>query len=79
MSDDTPHIDELFVWTVAEPDGSEGIVVVHDSSATLMSRHRDFAEKMRPWALAVGEATGHRVRLVRFSRGEIVEEHPTAH
>jgi hypothetical protein len=32
MSDDTPHIDELYVWMVAEPDGSEGIAVVHDPS-----------------------------------------------
>jgi len=69
-------ITELWAWLSIDDKGNEGIVAFELSNKTWMSvtSKRRIAEKMRPFVQEVVERSGLRVRLVKFTTKEVVEE-----
>ena len=69
-------IDELFAWVAEDPrTGLEGIcgVMLQGQPFQACSSSRATIEKMRPFVIDAARATGKPIRLVRFSKREIVE------
>jgi len=69
-------IDEVYLWLSVDDTG-EGLVVFMDGSlrgAPLMASKKRLLKDMRPFATDVAKLSGKKLRLVRFSRAQIVEE-----
>jgi hypothetical protein len=77
MADD---LQEYFMWLEIDPNGGEGAIAiampeVGNALVALIARNRQIAEgPMRKLAVAHQKASGHRVRLVRWSQREDLEE-----
>jgi len=78
-----PDMEQLYAWTEIE-DGYEAIIVTTFPGRSIVRGSRDMplqhnrldaCERFREIALDHGRKTGHRVRLVRFDRARVVEEH----
>lgn len=71
---------EIYTWTEVDEEGGEGTICVmmpgmRMGPITLLTRRRAVAEgPMRTAAEFHHQATGHRVRLVRWTRRENIEE-----
>ena len=71
----------IYAWTEVDENGNEGVIMTMvpelGFSATLQHRRREVAaEYFKPYAEAHRQASGHRVRFVRFVRAEDLEELP---
>ncbi|HJU20515.1 MAG TPA: hypothetical protein VJ770_29025 [Stellaceae bacterium] len=72
-------VSEVWVWTAIDDRGEETFIVAQgvDGEPFILQRsQRAVAEAMRPAAEEHRRNTGHRIRLVRFSRAETVEDLP---
>jgi hypothetical protein len=71
------QITELWAW-IAEESTGEGIVSVSVGGQHFPAVHdkRSLIESYRPLARQIGLARGRPIRLVRFSRAEVIEEIP---
>jgi hypothetical protein len=75
--------DALYTWTEVDPRGGEGTIAAivpalpHLGMVPLVTRNREIAEgPMRDAAVAHQRASGHTVRLVRWTAREDLEELP---
>ena len=71
----------IFAWTEVDPDSGEGVITtmmpaLDNRLCNLQSRKLEVAQQLRPLAEAHHRATGHRVRLVRFLRDDVLEDIP---
>lgn len=67
----------LYAWMVEEEDGTEGIIaalVPALGTTVLVTSREHVARRMKSLAHAHGEAAGRPVRLVRFTRQEVVQD-----
>lgn len=69
----------IYAWTESgpNPDDKEGVIaVISRGGFNLLLQHREkgIAMRFRDLAVAHAKATGHKVRLVKFTRSETVEE-----
>ena len=74
-------IDVLYTWTEVDPEGGEGTILALAPAlpgfgpVNLVTRSREVAEgPMREIAIGHQRASGHRVRLVRWTHREDLEE-----
>lgn len=72
-------MEAIYAWTETEPNGNEGIIYSFipaiGTGGNLQHRRRDIVEKhFRSIAEGYAQSTGPKVRLVRFVRGETLEE-----
>jgi hypothetical protein len=72
---------EIYTWTEVDPDGGEGTILAlvpampRLGPVNLVTRSRAIAEgPLREVALKHQRASGHRVRLVRWTHREDLEE-----
>jgi len=68
--------DEVWVWVSVDNRG-EGIVAFSTGpmgGMSLITAKRSLLPKLRDYALMTARRTGARLRLVRFTRAEVVEE-----
>lgn len=73
-----PQISELFAF-IAEDSGpdDEGIVAFNPEGLLWMpmvAADRERVDSLRTWAQAIAKSTGQKIRLVRFSTREVLEE-----
>jgi len=71
-------MEAIYAWTETDPKmGEEGVIAaISRGGFNLLLQHRDkgIALRFRNLAQAHAKATGHKVRLVKFTRAETVEE-----
>lgn len=69
-----------YAWVEDGADGKEGVIAYAlpfmpmNGLTPLMARTATLAQRLRSFAEAHAEASGHAVRLVRFVRAEVIEE-----
>ena len=73
-------IDNYFAWVEDGHDGREDIIatavpgVPSGEPTSLQGRSYEFVLKLRPLAEQHAMVTGHKVRLVRFRRDQVLED-----
>lgn len=70
------RIDELLAWISVDPDGNEGIIgakLLGDTFLPFVGADRARIESLRGKAREISMLTGHPIRLVRFSKREVLE------
>ncbi len=71
-------MEAIYAWTEVDPIVGEGVIAIFappfDKVITLQSRRLEIASvHMRPLAEAHRASSGHTVRLVKFTRAEVLE------
>lgn len=70
-----------YAWVEDGADGREGVIAYalpfmpDRALSPLMARSEVLARRLKSYAEAHAEASGHKVRLVRFVRAEVLEEY----
>lgn len=70
-------MEAIYAWTETAPGDKEGVIAaISRGGFNLLLQHRDKGIAMRFRNMAINHAkqTGHKVRLVKFTRSETVEE-----
>jgi hypothetical protein len=70
-------MEAIYAWTETDPTGGEGVIaMISKGGLNLLLQHRDkgFAMRFRAMAQRHAKVSGHKVRLVKFTRTETIEE-----
>jgi len=71
------NMEAIYAWTETDPEGGEGVIaVISRGGFNLLLQHRDkgYAMRFRQMAIKHAKTSGHKVRLVKFTRSEVIEE-----